>query len=194
MRKNSIFIIVIIISSLIFFLLGFVAGNLQKIEQNTDTDETALIQEIEKYLGFQAPEEIYAYSGRILEKNDNNFVIEVALPPSSVLEEIRGETKMAQKTVFITENTEIGREVFLSDEKLEQIERQFMQEQDEYDRLVNQAIERGTEWPEPLESPEYVALEPVEFFELEPEDYIRVEAAENIKDKTEFEATKIIIE
>ena len=172
-------------SVFLFFLMGMAVGYYLGIELNKDgieLNKEKLIQlgreqgrketeiEYEKRLSEifpepPEPEEMYSVWGIVKEKQDKVLIVEQTIYPANPLKEPEVKTWR----IIITDQTELVQRTEKSPEELAQ---------------------EGS-----LEGEEFLPYkeEPVDFSAFEPGKEIMAEAEENIKNKTEFEATKLIL-
>lgn len=180
MKKKNVQIIIIVLVALVIFC--FIVG-LNGVSYNrgySDGQEEAEARYQKKiaeiFPSMPEPEEIFSVFGTIDEIEDKTIVLKIELDISNPFEEPKIETKRIQ----INDNTEFVKEVEKTSEELRREEELFV-------KALEENIETDIVSPMPFKE---VSLS---FSELKKGDRIEVEAEENIKNKVEFFAKKIIL-
>ena len=172
---------VLIVGLILGYILGLFSSQEkafnQGLEQGRKEIEEKYQTKIEELFPSEPePEEIFSVSGEIKEVKDKILTLETTFYPVNPLEESKTEIK----TVEITEATELVKQVQKSPEELEIEEEAFRETMEE-----NPEAEISS----PLPYEEFT----ISFSDLKVGDKITVEAEENIKEKTEFTAKKIVL-
>lgn len=113
-------------------------------------------------------------AGTIKEIQEKALKVEVSIPSSNPFEEQRTELR----TVLLTDQTKIIKQIPKTPEEYEN-------DMEEYNRTVAQNPTELIPYPNPMKDAEF------KLSDLKVGIFINVEAEENIKEKSEFEASKI---
>jgi len=165
---------------IIGLVLGYIYGLNQGLERGKKEIEKKYQSKIEElYPAPPEPEEIFSVSGEIKEIKGKILTLEIITPPTNPFEEAKTEIK----TIIITETTELVKAVQRSPEEIAK------------ENIANLEAKKGN--PElkiiPMEQIEQFEKEqPSTFSNMRVGDIIKVEAEENIKNKAECTAEKII--
>lgn len=180
MEKKNIQIITI---TLVIFVIICLMISLSKLSYNKgylegqrETEATYQEKIAEMFPSLPEPEEIFSVSGIIDEIKDKVIVLKVESVVSNPFEKPKTETKRIQ----VNDNTEFVKEVEKTPEEIQRDEEQFS-------KALKENPETDIMHPMPFKEVS------IFFSELKKGDRINIEAEENIKNKIEFSAKKIIL-
>jgi hypothetical protein len=190
MQKHKIVQIIIIIAVILFVIIGYVIIKRPKgyspegYSEETYLQEQERIEE-EKYQEAikNAPpgafkEKVFSVCGRIIEITQKDLILGVIFYPASPIE----NPEIEKSTVKLTNTTEI----------VKQVEKSLV-EQKEYQETDTETVSDLTLEMRSLTPPEFLKEIPISFSELKAGDEIFAVAEEDIKNKSEFFAQKIIL-
>ena len=183
------FLIIIVGSLLLVFFMGLAWFVTRPDQEEAINDKE--VMEIEKKYNEQneqleelpemflpPSEEVFSFSGEIIEVQNNVLKLRGASPFHSPMEEEVQVTKL----VTVTDHTELVKEVEISEED-------WIQLQKKYIKAVEACDEGGinVEFPHPFK------FELIEFNSLKVGARVLVEADKNIKGKSEFNAVRVVL-
>jgi hypothetical protein len=178
-KKN---IQIVVIALIAFVIICFIVGlnrmsyNRGYLEGQKQTEAKYQEKIAEIFPPMPEPEEIFSVFGTIDEIKDKTIVLKAESVVSNPFEEVKAETKRIQ----VNDNTEFVKEVEKTPEEIQKEEELFA-------KALEENIETDIMPPMPFKEVS------ISFPELKEGDRINVEAEENIKDKVEFLAKKVIL-